>query len=91
VRIARRFKTDGRSIAYWNRVAYPTLDPESSRYEPDNLQVGWVLQILRGGEYVPPEDDGESGELYTPPPEEEEEAFEEYEGESPTTDASPAP
>lgn len=69
VRIARRFKTDGRSIAYWNRATYPSLDPESARYNPDSLKVGWVLQILRGGAWVPPEDDGESGELYTPPPE----------------------
>jgi LysM domain len=71
VSIARRFGTDGRSIAYWNRQAYPSLDPESAEYNPDRLQVGWVLRVLRGGAYLPPEDDGESGELYTPPPEEE--------------------
>jgi hypothetical protein len=90
VGIARRFRTDGRSIAYWNRETYPSLDPESSRYEPDNLQVGWALQVLRGGEYVPPEDDGESGEQYTPPPPEEEDNPEAGE-DSPPAEASPAP
>jgi hypothetical protein len=66
--IAKRFKTDGRSIAYWNRDRYKTLDPESSRYAPDRIKVGWTLQVLPGTTYVPPEDDGESGELYTPAP-----------------------
>ena len=88
VTLARRFKTDGRSIAYWNRNAYPSLDPESAKYNPDNLKVGWVLQILRGGAWVPPLDDGESGELYTPPPEEDEESVE---PDAPSAEASPAP
>lgn len=73
ISIARAFRTDGRSIAYWNRDAYPTLDPESAGYDPDTVRVGWALRILRGAAYEPPEDDGESGELHTPPPEEEEE------------------
>jgi len=71
ISIARRFKTDGRSIAYWNRATYPSLDPEAAKYNPNNLQVGWVLQILRGGKWVPPEGDSETGEQYTPPPEDE--------------------
>ncbi|HEU0244862.1 MAG TPA: LysM domain-containing protein [Candidatus Limnocylindrales bacterium] len=66
--IARRYKTDGRSIAYWNRDRYKSLNPESLRYAPDKIKVGWTLKILRGQTYVPPEDDSESGELYTPPP-----------------------
>jgi LysM domain len=68
IEIAKRFKTDGRSIAYWNRDRYASLDPESLRYRPDNIKVGWTLKILRGQTYVPPEDEGESGEQYTPPP-----------------------
>lgn len=44
--IAREFRTTARSIAWWNRGAYPTLDPESSVYDPNNLQVGWTLQVL---------------------------------------------
>ena len=35
VGIAKRFRTSGRSIAYWNRVTYPSLDPESPKYQPD--------------------------------------------------------
>jgi hypothetical protein len=66
--IAKRFKTDGRSVAYWNREQYPSLDPESLKYRPDSIKVGWTLKILRGQTYVPPAGDGESGELYTPPP-----------------------
>jgi hypothetical protein len=90
--IAKRFKTDGRSIAYWNRATYPSLDPESAKYRPNSLQAGWVLQILRGGAWVPPEDDGESGERYTPPPDEEDSP--DAGGESPAVDAgaaSPSP
>jgi LysM domain-containing protein len=66
--IARRFKTDGRSIAYWNRDTYPGLDPESAGYRPDAIKVGWVLRILRGQAYVSPPDDGETGDQSTPTP-----------------------
>ena len=45
-KIAKRFGTTGRSIAYWNRVAYPSLDPESSDYRPNYIKLGWVLQII---------------------------------------------
>ena len=30
--IARSYETTGRSIAYWNRAQYPSLDPESDSY-----------------------------------------------------------
>jgi LysM repeat protein len=66
--IARRFKTDGRSIAYWNRDTYPGLDPESAGYRPDSIKRGWVLKIMRGQAYVPPPDDGETGIQSTPTP-----------------------
>ena len=36
--IAKRFKTDGRSIAYWNRARYQSLDPESLRLPPRQHQ-----------------------------------------------------
>jgi hypothetical protein len=84
VQIARRFHTSGRSIAYWNRATYPSLDPESAAYRPDLLQAGWVLQIMPGLEYVPPPDDGESGVEVTPVPSDNEE----YEPESPSPGAS---
>lgn len=53
VGIARRFRTTGQSIAYWNRVTYPSLDPDSPKYRPDRLEVGWVLQILPNQEVDP--------------------------------------
>jgi peptidoglycan-N-acetylglucosamine deacetylase len=46
--IGRRFGTTGRSIAYWNRATYPNLDPDSPSYEPDRIQVGWVLVLIPG-------------------------------------------
>jgi hypothetical protein len=45
-RIAKKFETTGDSISYWNRVTYPSLDPDSAQYRPNSLQVGWVLQII---------------------------------------------
>ena len=44
--IATTFRTTARSIAWWNRGAYPSLDPESQDYEPDRLEVGWALAVL---------------------------------------------
>jgi hypothetical protein len=44
--IARLFGTTARSIAYWNRARYPSLDPDSSTYEPDLIEVGWTLQLI---------------------------------------------
>ena len=41
---ARSSRRASQSIAYWNRVTYPSLDPESAKYRPDRLEVGWVLQ-----------------------------------------------
>jgi peptidoglycan/xylan/chitin deacetylase (PgdA/CDA1 family) len=46
--IARRFDTKARSIAYWNRAAYPSLDPESEAYAPNRIQVGWTLVLIPG-------------------------------------------
>lgn len=44
--IAHEFGTTGRSIAYWNGATYPSLDPESSQYQPGLLKLGWTLQII---------------------------------------------
>jgi hypothetical protein len=46
--IAKRFKTTGRSIAYWNRARYPSLDPDSPKYNPDRIEVGWILTFTPG-------------------------------------------
>jgi hypothetical protein len=44
--IARRYRTTERSIAFWNRVQHPSLDPDSPSYQPDRLEVGWVLLLV---------------------------------------------
>jgi hypothetical protein len=44
--IARLYGTTGRSIAYWNRDRYPSLDPDSEAYEPDRIEVGWTLRLI---------------------------------------------
>jgi len=46
--IAKKYDTTGRSIAWWNRGAYPSLDPESADYDPDTVRVGWRLVLLPG-------------------------------------------
>jgi hypothetical protein len=46
--IAKRFKTTARSIAWWNRGTYPSLDPESPSYKPNRIEVGWLLVLLPG-------------------------------------------
>jgi len=46
--IARTFDTTARSIAYWNRGTYPSLDPESEGYSPNRIEVGWMLAIIPG-------------------------------------------
>ena len=46
--IAAKFHTTGRSIAWWNRGTYPTLDPESPGYKPNRIELGWVLTLLPG-------------------------------------------
>jgi peptidoglycan/xylan/chitin deacetylase (PgdA/CDA1 family) len=49
--IALRFDTTPRSIAFWNRTAYPTLDPESEGYSPDRIALGWTLLVIPGVVY----------------------------------------
>ncbi|MCU0484392.1 MAG: polysaccharide deacetylase family protein [Chloroflexi bacterium] len=46
--IARRLSTTRDSLAYWNRATYPSLDPDSPAYDPDRIEVGWVLVYLPG-------------------------------------------
>jgi hypothetical protein len=46
--IARVYRTTGRSIAWWNRGTYPSLDPESPTYRPDSIRKGWSLVVLPG-------------------------------------------
>ncbi len=44
--IARLYGTTARSIAYWNRDRYASLDPDSADYEPNRIEVGWVLRVI---------------------------------------------
>jgi peptidoglycan/xylan/chitin deacetylase (PgdA/CDA1 family) len=44
--IATEFRTTARSIAWWNRGAYPSLDPESQDYDPNRLEIGWTLVLV---------------------------------------------
>lgn len=53
--IAHRFGTTARSIAFWNRSTYPSLDPESASYRPDLLKLGWTL-VLRPNDVVDEQD-----------------------------------
>ncbi|MGZ6338914.1 MAG: polysaccharide deacetylase family protein [Candidatus Limnocylindrales bacterium] len=46
--LALRFSTTARSIAFWNRATYPSLDPLSEGYQPDAIQAGWRLVLLPG-------------------------------------------
>ena len=48
ISIARVFRTSARSIAYWNRVTYPSLDPDSAGYRPNRLEIGWRLFLIPG-------------------------------------------
>jgi hypothetical protein len=51
--IAKKHGTTGRSIAYWNRVAYPSLDPDSDAYKPDYLAIGWILVLIPNAQVDP--------------------------------------
>jgi hypothetical protein len=44
--IARAFQTTPRSIAFWSRGEHPSLDPESTGYSPDHLEIGWILLLV---------------------------------------------
>jgi peptidoglycan/xylan/chitin deacetylase (PgdA/CDA1 family) len=46
--IATRYRTTARSIAWWNRGTYPSLDPESAGYRPNSIRPGWVLVLMPG-------------------------------------------
>ena len=46
--IARTYRTTPRSISWWNRGTYPSLDPESAKYSPNSIQLGWTLVVLPG-------------------------------------------
>lgn len=51
--IARLFGTTARSIAFWNRATYPSLDPDSPQYAPDSIRAGWNLMLVPDVELDP--------------------------------------
>ena len=59
--VAKKYATTARSLAFWNRATYPSLDPESAGYAPDRLQVGWTLRLIPGLVY-----DEETGDPVLP-------------------------
>ena len=44
--IAKAHGTTARSIAFWNRSTYPSLDPDAPGYDPNRIRVGWVLLLV---------------------------------------------
>jgi hypothetical protein len=67
--IARRYETTARSIAFWNRATYPSLDPDSPAYAPDRIRVGWTLLLVPGKVVIEdelPEPSGEPGPFGSP-------------------------
>src|SRR4029079_13648077 len=51
--IAREQGTTARSIAFWNRQRYPSLDPDSPRYAPNRIEIGWELLLVPNVELDP--------------------------------------
>lgn len=46
--IAVKYRTTARSIAWWNRGTYPSLDPQSPAYKPNDIKPGWILVLIPG-------------------------------------------
>lgn len=55
--IAKVHGTDIPSLSFWNRDAYPSLDPDSPDYRPNRIEVGWILKLIPNVK-VDPEDFG---------------------------------
>jgi LysM domain-containing protein len=66
--IARAHHTTARSIAFWNRVQHPSLDPDSSSYAPNRIEVGWILLLVPDLELDPEELEPEPTPAPSPTP-----------------------
>ena len=44
--IALAHGTTARSLAFWNRIRYPSLDPDAPSYDPNRIEIGWVLLLV---------------------------------------------
>jgi hypothetical protein len=51
--IAQAHGTTARSISFWNRARYPSLDPDSPTYKPNRIDVGWELLLIPDVELDP--------------------------------------
>ena len=51
--IAQAHGTTARSISFWNRGRYPSLDPDSPTYSPNRIEVGWDLLLIPDVELDP--------------------------------------
>lgn len=51
--IARQHGTTARSLSFWNRQRYPSLDPDSPTYSPNRIEVGWELLLIPDVELDP--------------------------------------
>jgi LysM domain len=65
--IAQAHGTTARSISFWNRGRYPSLDPDSSTYRPNRIDVGWELVLIPDVE-LDPEDLPEPSPPASPSP-----------------------
>jgi hypothetical protein len=65
--IAQDHATTARSISFWNRQRYPSLDPDSPTYRPNRIEVGWELLLIPDVE-LDPEDLPEPSPLVSPSP-----------------------
>ena len=66
--IARAQRTTARSIAFWNRVQHPSLDPDSPSYAPNRIEVGWILLLVPDLELDPEELEPEPTPAPSPTP-----------------------
>jgi nucleoid-associated protein YgaU len=66
--IARAHRTTARSIAFWNRAQHPSLDPDSSSYAPNRIEVGWILLLVPDLELDPEELEPEPTPAPSPTP-----------------------
>ena len=66
--IARTYRTTARSIAFWNRTQHPSLDPDSPSYQPNRIEVGWVLLLVPDLELDPEDLPPEPTRSPTPSP-----------------------
>ena len=51
--IAQAHGTTARSISFWNRERYPSLDPDSPTYKPNRIEIGWELLLIPDVELDP--------------------------------------